>query len=356
MKVVYYLTLVCAILISCRNKATEKKDNAALIVASSSKEVSDSLLFDIDLEKCIHNVQQNQIPLSSFIGHIEYIPLETTSKSLIGGGTLGIQQYLVTDKVIVADMKIFSRKDGHYIGDLLKKGQGPEEYLYIMCLDADDEREEFYLYDSSQSRIHIVGYDNTYKGSIGGCGANAGVFSCKKGNILIPNYGSLSKRHDAFFIDNVDTKDVVYKHTSPALKGVSNLENCKRLGKRGAYVSIIGDIGNKFWKYKDEIRYYDTLTDTIYTINGEYKIKPLGYLNTEKIRMTTEEWHVGIMSRNFYVYNLMKAFETTDNIIFYFHKYNTVISDYIGYWIVFLKKIKVLKLLKSKNPILFLLF
>lgn len=337
MRIIYFSLLLICLLMSCQQKSKEKRDVDPLETETLMKENNQGLFFDIDLDKIIQEAEGGQLPLSTFISEIEYVPLETTNKSLIGEGALGIQQYIVTDKIIMADMKIFSRQDGHYIGDLLKKGEGPEEYLYIMGVDADDERKEFYLYDGSRLCIHIVGYDNTYKGAINDCGDYANVYSLGNGDVLIPNYNSLVERHDVFFIENVDTKKIVYKWVSPALQGITKFEDCKRVGKIGSYINIIGTIPNMFWKYDNEMRYYDSLTDTVYRLNKEYQLKPLGRLNTEKLRMTLDQWSIGAMSRNFYSYYLMNVFESTNNIFFYLHKDNPVISDYKLYWVIFSK-------------------
>lgn len=337
MKTIYFFIICVMVLVSCQNKTADKNNANSLVAELSQKEEEQGLLFDIDLEKVLQGAEKNQLPLSDFFKEIEYIPLQTTSKSLIGGGLYGIQQYMVTDKVIVADMKIFSRQDGHYIGNLLKQGQGPQEYLYIMSIDADDEREEFYLYDSSLSRIHVVGYDNMYKGAVGGCSDYADVLSFGNGNILIPNYSSFSKRSDVFFIDNVDSKEIVYKRISPALQGIAKFEDCKRIGKLNSYTAVIGSIANTFWKYKNEIRYYDTLTDTVYTINKKYEIRPIGRLDTEKIRMSYDQWRIGMMSRNFYTWNLHRIDESDDYLLLALYKTNPVLDDLIHYWVIYSK-------------------
>lgn len=348
MKAICVLFL-CFILIDCQNKSGEKKSEDSFLKESVGEKDENDLLFDIELDKVIEDAEEAQIPLSTFFKEIEYIPLETTSKSLIGNGALGIQQYVVTDKVIMADMKIFSREDGHYIGNLLKKGHGPQDYLYVIGIDADDKQEEFYLYDASLFRVHVVGYDNTYKGAINGCGDYANVYSFGNGNILIPNYCSLHQRYDAFFIDNLNTKDIVYKRISPALQGISNFEDCKRIGKVKSFIDIIGYIQNSFWKYQDEIRYYDTLTDTVYTIDKKYQIKSIGRLDTEKLRMRLDQWKVGAMSQNFYAYNLKKIFESQHYILIYLNKSNIVLKDKKDYWIIVSKKDKRVKAFKNKK-------
>ncbi|MBQ8530425.1 MAG: 6-bladed beta-propeller [Parabacteroides sp.] len=157
--------LILLLCISCSNRQKE----VAVSIENETDSIQSEVLgqasepfFRIDLFKEMKKAQKGQLKLSDFFQSIEYVPLETTDKSLIGGGKR-LKGFTVSSKVIIDDMKLFDRKDGHFIGNVMNQGQGPQEYLFMFSIAVDDEREECYVYDSGKGVIHIVGYDTMYK-------------------------------------------------------------------------------------------------------------------------------------------------------------------------------------------------
>ena len=283
------------LLFNCKNNSPNKETKATLNLDSTALSAQEPEWFSIDVDKALENETKERIPFSTFVKNIEYMPLETTSKSLIGGGRHGIQIHQVTKKIIVADLKMFNRKDGSYIGNILSRGQGPGEYLYPSFLAADDEREEIYVYDPAQGKILIAGYDGRYKGEFA-CGGDSdmliGIFTLGNGNLLIKRGKTMRYSYDDFYVINVDTKEVLYKKRSSALADLENLDDCKHLNKTkyGQYWTTQNNI---FWRYKKDIRYYDYLTDSIYTIGKDLKIKPIGSVDIKGLKqkkMNGETW------------------------------------------------------------------
>jgi hypothetical protein len=101
----------------------------------SEKENSDSVL-EIDL---LSEPESTVTKLSEIAENVEYIPLETTDSSLIGG---------VVGKIITTDNSIYIENinvilcfniDGKFLFKLDKQGRGPEEYTYISDFDVSSE-------------------------------------------------------------------------------------------------------------------------------------------------------------------------------------------------------------------------
>ena len=230
------------LLFSCKGDSQKKE--------TKQNTKQDSEWFSIELAETLADATTDQKPYSSFVKDIEYIPLQTTSKSLIGGGRHGIQIHEVTKKIIVADLKMFNRKDGSYIGNILSRGQGPGEYLYPSFLEANDEREEIYVYDPAQGKILIAGYDGKYKGEFA-CGGDSDmfvrIFTLGNGNLLIARGASMRYSSDDFYIINVDTKEILSKRRSSALINLEDFEDCKHIFKsKGGVYKPMG--GNIFWR------------------------------------------------------------------------------------------------------------
>ena len=113
--------------LSCNTKSSVQEaasSHERRMEASDAK--TNEEIFEIDVENAIENSKSMKLLYSSFVKNIKYIPLETTNESLVGEKRHGIVQY-VTEKRIIADMKIFDASDGHFISPLSKLGQVREE-------------------------------------------------------------------------------------------------------------------------------------------------------------------------------------------------------------------------------------
>lgn len=314
--------LILLLCISCSNRQKE----VAVPIENETDSIQSEVLgqasepfFQIDLFKEMKKAQKGQLKLSDFFQSIEYVPLETTDKSLIGGGKR-LKGFTVSSKVIIDDMKLFDRKDGHFIGNVMNQGQGPQEYLFMFSIAVDDEREECYVYDSGKGVIHIVGYDTMYKKSIP-CKSDVKLISAGKGNLLIARSASLKGGYDDYYVLNIDSEEIIAKRRSSAFTNLKSIEDCRHIKSDQFKTLALGE--NVFWKYKNEIRYYDYLTDSIYSINEHFKVTPIGYINCEDLKITKEQFKVGFLSRDFLTWSITGIMETDNELIV---RYRSVIT------------------------------
>lgn len=308
MKFLVLIIPLCLSFFSCLADKSEKKVIEQTEVKS---EVKDGNLYSINIERALDNVKQTDVPLSVLGGTIEYIPLETKSESLFGGGKHGLDVQLVSDKIILMNMKLFDRKTGRYLGNLMKKGQGPEEYIWIRSTSSDDEREEFYLCDISKQQIYVVDYNGVFLKSVP-CGDDVSVLNLGSGNILIARGNSLDDTYDDFYVKNIETDDVLLKRRSSALNNIKSLDDCPNIFV-GNRTLAMGK--NKYWKYGKNIHYYDYLTDSVYSIGSDLKVRPLGAFLMGNLKMTKAQFEVGALSRDFFVWNIWNVIETSDKIL-----------------------------------------
>lgn len=88
---------------------------------------------------------------------VEYIPLETTDEFITQGSVMAVGDkfILVKNYANDGDIFVFDRKTGKGLRKINRKGQGAEEYAYIVSIVLDEENEEMFV-NSSQT---ILVYD-----------------------------------------------------------------------------------------------------------------------------------------------------------------------------------------------------
>jgi hypothetical protein len=153
MKTKYFILLIVTlILVSCDNTRKSKKVDKTTIEHSL-------LPYSIDLEKNLNNIKP--IPLSDIGKELEYIPLETGSKSLLGR----IRRIEFSDHFIfISDfykLLQFDRK-GKFIRQIGAVGRGPGEYIYVMGFCIDENRNIIYIADYANHLIKEFDFDGKF--------------------------------------------------------------------------------------------------------------------------------------------------------------------------------------------------
>ncbi|MGL5705792.1 MAG: 6-bladed beta-propeller [Tannerellaceae bacterium] len=271
--------------------------------------------YDLKIEEKIEKAVKGKLLFSEIYKDIEYVPLETTSKSLIGAGRHGIQVYTVTPKIIVVDQKIFDRKTGRYLCDLLSSGQGPKEYLSAYVVAGDDEREELYLYDGILGKLYIAGYDGKYKDvlTINDKQYNMfkKIFILGDSNLLITRGGGdVLNFRETHQVLNLSSKSIINNHLSSGMKGYNTEEELykhKYVFKWGGGAPlIVGD--DCYWSYDGKIRFHDFLTDSIYGIEKDFSVNPIGVVGFANLRTTSEKFPDNYIMK----WRIYGFFETSD--------------------------------------------
>jgi hypothetical protein len=115
----------------------------------------------IDVEQNLGQYQK--IPVSRFVTELEYIPLQTDDYCLIGR----INQIFVTSThIFVAGNRYcysFSR-DGRFMREIGRVGQGPGEYELIYDLSMDEENQLLFI--EAKSRLLVYSWDGVFRRSI----------------------------------------------------------------------------------------------------------------------------------------------------------------------------------------------
>jgi len=341
-KQVFLFVITCCFL-GCNSNNTQKNTVTKVTVNDETE------FFEIDVRSALKISEELVIPYSSFVENIEYVPLQTTSLSLINEGKHGIISD-ISKKLIIADMNVFDRNTGHFLFKLGTRGQGPEEYTYVVDVEIDDEREEIYVLNAEPSKILTYSFDNKFKYTVGALGSEI-FYAMGNGNLLLSRPGSIRNGYYDYCVVNVDSKETVFKHISSLVKKSGDFSKCKGIMKAGSkeepYFIVTGK--NQFWKYNEKWCYYEYLTDSVFVINNRFEPVSRGYLDMDDLKITEEQWKVGFFKQNFFTWVIKSISETTENITIDIFSGNIVQKIFNNYLITYSKSDKKIK--SVLNPI-----
>jgi hypothetical protein len=228
----------------------------------------------IDLEYAFDHLSNDRVNFSEFAKDITYIPMETNKKSVYGGKHAPI--YNITEKHIFAGDMMF-RRDGSFVRQLGKKGQGPEEYLMALGIAVDEEREEFYVYDNYLHDIFIYDFNNNFKKRVRACSRVHDIKSLENGKIMLMRdiFGGVDIEYR---IIDTNTGEVIYTRSFPVLQ----TEEQKEMHHY-----------NLVWHHDDKMVYYEPTNDTIFALKDGQVDKPRYIIHKGKYKNVEEPMKIG---------------------------------------------------------------
>lgn len=98
---------------------------------------------------------------------VEYIPLETTDQFITKGTVMDVgKDILLISNAREGDMMIFDRRTGQGLKKINHRGQGAEEYLWLVNLILDEEKKEMFANDGPSSKILVYDLEGNFKRTI----------------------------------------------------------------------------------------------------------------------------------------------------------------------------------------------
>ena len=254
--------------VSCNNK----KDN----------NVESDRIPVIELEQAFREKSNEVILASSFADEITYIPLETNSNCLIGGRSFA--GTFVSENYVLCKTYLFY-ENGKAIRQLGQRGQGPNEYIMLLSDDFDEKRKEYYVLDNYKPYILIYNFENQFIKKIKIANAARSIFALGDGKIILQKDIHVASYPDYDFFEymvlDVDTEQITYT------KKVTFDENDNPFIDRKNFFALKK---NSFWSYNDTTFYYESFTDTVFSLTKEGKIdKPKYVFNLGKHKLNFEE-------------------------------------------------------------------
>jgi hypothetical protein len=116
----------------------------------------------IDVERGLQNL--TRLKASDFGKTIRYIPLETTDDGLVGNKPVikVLMNYIVTESQ--RSSLLFDKKDGRFIAEIGRIGQGPNEYTDIFSWA--DEKEEYLYFNRRPNQLVKYDMRGVYSGRL----------------------------------------------------------------------------------------------------------------------------------------------------------------------------------------------
>ena len=228
----------------------------------------------------------NILNLSYYIAEIKYIPLETNDSALIGRiSQISYENGKIFVKSIsnnyISDCYLFDN-NGKFCLKIGQYGQGPEDYNTLF---------ETFIYDNF---IYMMGVRPNK------------ILIYNTNGLLVENIkvqiNEITENHNEYFFhhiiplkENIFVVNVEspYGHYPKAILLETNQSNSKTIKEYTNYVKLnktkpstgICEVGNMY-RYKDEVRAYKALNDTIFTIGQNMEMKEAFVFDLGKYRPT----------------------------------------------------------------------
>ena len=135
MKKILSITSLVLLLTACGGKQ-EKVENTVVEFTPP---------YNVEIPANIKPTVDGVFPLSEVASDVEFVRLEVTEESLLGGELRSV--HVSDSHILVDDYQIIClyTRDGKFLTRIGKKGQGPEEYVFVVCALLDELRKEVHL-------------------------------------------------------------------------------------------------------------------------------------------------------------------------------------------------------------------
>lgn len=223
--------------------------------------------------------KQHEVPLSKFIENINFIPLETTTSSLIGESA----DFEVTKDYIIVrqnrtdlkgQMLLFDKNTGKYIREIGKYGKGPGEYFSYCYVPFNPIEKTLYTLNRSRN---ILVFDLSGK-TISEINTRTPSFINSKGknekaDLSANNISWVSMLDSDIFVGYVrnnsgkEDKKIVLLSKQGIIK---IFPNHMTWNKQGYVLGIGGHSGiSQFYRWNNKISYYENFCDTLFYVTKE---------------------------------------------------------------------------------------
>jgi len=220
------------------------------------------------------------LKLSDYVSEVDYIPLETNDNVLVSENR--VQIFYENERIIVYDYILnkclLFDKNGGFITDLGKRGQGPNEYISISEVFTDDE--EIYVRESPN---FLMRYD--FNGKLTG---KISAPNRIEGRYIINSIYPLKKT--IFVLDLISSYNEKYPI---ALLFEANDSASLIIKEYPKYIHLKKEVlfSNSFegaiiYRFMDEIRFYKrTINDTIFSIGQDMEMREVFIFDLGKYQM-----------------------------------------------------------------------
>ena len=254
-----------------------------------------------------NNAQTGECMLNDFIETIEYIPLETNDKCLIGQiGIFDISEKYIVVYCVKSESIFLFHRNGRFICKVGSRGNGPEEYLSPGGLFIDEKRNRILIIEGYKRKQLIYGLNGKFIGDI---------------SIEVKTSVGLYIRmfNDNFFIKTLEHKDDSYVYEIRDINLQLLTEKVKTIHyQRDPVFNVVGIPSFYLYNDKNHIRGLE-LNDTLYSIEKDFFFKPKYIVNAGRYEITAD-----MLARSDDAFFLQcvcfqQFFETKDKLLISYH-------------------------------------
>jgi hypothetical protein len=240
--------------------------------SANRSEKADSIVHPFTIKLSDSKSVENHLKLSDIASEVEYFPLETTDKSLIGKFVLQVD---FTDDFIFfnTDMHLLQFDiNGKYIRTINRTGHGPGECA-SRGFSIDRKNKLLYLMDNWNLSLYVFDFDGNFikkienpiqeDGEGGYCPGS--VFCDKTGTVI---YQIENTSGDAKFRYACMTSDEKVFHFEP------NYTVYKPQYPTGRPPAVISPPCSSLYYYKDTLYYHYMHYDTVYIVDKNFVCHP----------------------------------------------------------------------------------
>ena len=293
----YLLFFFTCIIVSCNNKKEAIPINV------------------IPVASAVGNSNLPILNLSDYATEIKYIPLETNDSVLIGRNPK-ISSYenkkILIDFLAPSGNYYLFDENGKYCRKIGQNGQGPDEYLLVAQNLIHNNHiylrdgEKMLIYDFNGSRIERYNmFSNDIPAKYGSAGIN--IFPLKK-DTFVMSVLSLDGDYPLAILAETYQSGIKMIKEYPNFAIINKL----RLGIKG------GEMGFMY-RFKDDVRIYKLINDTIFTIGQDIEMKPAFVLDLGKYKLPLSyiEWKEEVDINNYITLN--RIYESLNHLFIQFH-------------------------------------
>ena len=296
-----------------------------------NKQSSDDFI-TVDVTK---SYPQKELILQDFMD-VEYIALETNDEFLTQGELLAIGKDIILVKNSIDDGDIFVYdRNGKALRKINRKGQGGEEYIYILGIVLDEDNNEMFINSHSTKKILVYDLYGNFKRSFKhkeGSGSlfYTDIFNYDKDHLIC--YDEYNEETAFVLISKQDgsiTKEIKipFKEKKDAVAIIGDEASGVFVVTPGYYRTII--------PFEGDWMLLEISSDTVYTFLPDYSLRPF-LVRTPSIQSIDPEVFLvlRLLSDRYYFMETFKNvydFDTKEGFPKTFFMYDRQEKDFFGY-------------------------
>ena len=274
MKTHLLLFIFSGLFIGCNQTSTKKN-------TQSNSELSIPV---IDLDNALKNISKTPYKCSEFIEDIEFLPLETNTESLLGKNKFFVS-ILGTPEFVYYDLNKFSLKDGKFIYQVGKRGRGPGEYTLAIGSTTAIEDNRVFVQDNQTHQVLIYDNSNNFIKKLNVLDGIGGISYLGADKLVLFN-GS-----ESIYPNTVPFEYHIYDLKEDRIIYTREILDIKKAwqNKSGKIFGSHGIRRNSNWYFKNKVQFFESYSDTIYTIEANCTRTPRFYVKRKNYKPPLSE-------------------------------------------------------------------